>query len=133
WKAKAKELVAEHTTHKAEGAIAISQKPSELGRAMKQATKQWSDDLKWLAMMNAHAMFVIVSGSSDPAVAKHNVMLCGSQAMTDWAKGYLPLQSAFLSTIHAHIVMALGMPLLMSACSQPKDMHKMWKEIKDAL
>jgi hypothetical protein len=133
WKAKAEQLIEEHRSMKAAAAIAIAQQPSDVGRAMKQTFKRWEDDLKWLATLNVHGLAIMVSGIPDPAASKHNSMACGSKPMHDWAAANLPIKSSLLPLIHSHIVASQGEPLLQMKRMQPKDMHKMRKEIKDEL
>jgi hypothetical protein len=133
WKAKAEQLVEEHRSMKAAAAITIAQLPSDIGRAMKQTIKRWEDDLKWLATLNAHGMFIMVSGNPDSAASKYNSMVCGSKPMHDWATANLPIKSSLLPMIHSYIVSSQGQPLLQMKRTQPKDMHMMRKEIKDEL
>ena len=133
WKAKAEQLIEEHRSTKAAAAVAIAQLPSDVGKAMKQTIKRWEDDLKWLATLNVHGLVIMVSGIPDPAASKHNSMICGSKPMRDWAEANLPIRSSLLPVIHSHIVASQGQPLLQSKRKEPKDMHKMRKEIKDEL
>jgi hypothetical protein len=133
WKAKAKQLVEDHQSLKAAGAVAIAQTPSDLGKVMQQITKRWEDDLKWAATMNVHGMFILVSGNPDAAASKHNAMICGSNAMHQWATDNLPVKSSLLPLIHSYILMATGQPVMLPKRPQPKDMHKMRKEVSDEI
>lgn len=133
WKAKAKQLVEDHRSLKAAEAVIIAQTPSDVGKVMQQITKRWEDDLKWAATMNAHGMFVLVSGSPDPAASRHNAMVCGSDAMHHWATDNLPIKSSLLPLIHSYVLMATGQSVMQPKHPQPKDMHKMRKEVSDEI
>jgi hypothetical protein len=133
WKAKAKQLIEDHSSLKAAGAAAIAQTPSDLGKVMNQLSARWEDDLKWGATMNIHGMFILVSGIPDAAASKHNVMVCGSKAMHQWATTNLPVEDALLPLIHSSILMATGQPVMLPKRLQPKDMHKMRKEVSDEI
>ncbi|KAF9514702.1 hypothetical protein BS47DRAFT_1361559 [Hydnum rufescens UP504] len=111
WKKKLKELVDQHNASKAAQAFDIVLSPAAMGKAIKQTTKRWKDDLKWMATMNIHGFCGIISSIPDEVASKQNALFTGSPAMKDW------LNLSFQKTKQ----------------KIPKSMHLMRKEISEEL
>ncbi|KAF9518949.1 hypothetical protein BS47DRAFT_1388620 [Hydnum rufescens UP504] len=93
WKKKAKELVEQHNASKAAQAAAIALSPAAMGKVIKQTTKRWTDDLKWMATMNIHGFCALFSGIPDEAASKHNAVFTGTPAMKAWLDESFPKDS----------------------------------------
>ncbi|KAF9505208.1 hypothetical protein BS47DRAFT_1368251 [Hydnum rufescens UP504] len=102
---------------------------------IKQTTKRWKDDLKWMATMNIHRFCGIVSGVPDEVASKQNALFTGSPVMKDWLNLSFPKDSTSLKMIHSHILVYQGQHLLRQNQKQkiPKSMHLMQKEISEEL
>ncbi|KAF9507891.1 hypothetical protein BS47DRAFT_1398271 [Hydnum rufescens UP504] len=135
WKKKSKELVDQHNASKAAQAFDIALSPAAMGKVIKQTTKRWKDDLKWMATMNIHGFCGIVSGVPDEVASKQNALFTGSPAMKDWLNLSFPKDSTSLKMIHSHILVYQGQHLLRQNQKQkiPKSMHLMRKEISEEL
>ncbi|KAF9515665.1 hypothetical protein BS47DRAFT_1391330 [Hydnum rufescens UP504] len=135
WKKKLKELVDQHNASKAAQAFDIALSPATMGKVIKQTTKHWKDDLKWMATMNIHRFCGIVSGVPDEVASKQNALFTGSPAMKDWLNLSFPKDSTSLKMIHSHILVYQGQHLLCQNQKQkiPKSMHLMQKEISEEL
>ncbi|KAF9504232.1 hypothetical protein BS47DRAFT_1401627 [Hydnum rufescens UP504] len=135
WKKKSKELVDQHNASKAAQAFDIALSPAMMGKVIKQTTKCWKDDLKWIATMNIHGFCGIVSGIPDEVASKQNTLFTGSPAMKDWLNLSFPKDSMLLKMIHSHILVYQGQHLLHQNQKQkiPKSMHLMRKEISEEL
>ncbi|KAF9504256.1 hypothetical protein BS47DRAFT_1401592 [Hydnum rufescens UP504] len=135
WKKKLKELVDQHNASKAAQAFDIALSPAAMGKVIKQTTKRWKDDLKWMATMNIHRFCGIVSGVPDEVASKQNALFTGSPAMKDWLNLSFPKDSMSLKMIHSHILVYQGQHLLRQNQKQkiPKSMHLMRKEISEEL
>ncbi|KAF9510265.1 hypothetical protein BS47DRAFT_1396110 [Hydnum rufescens UP504] len=135
WKKKSKELVDQHNASKAAQAFDIALSLAAMGKVIKQTTKRWKDDLKWMATMNIHGFCGIVSGVPDEVASKQNALFTGSPAMKDWLNLSFPKDSTSLKMIHSHILVYQGQHLLHQNQKQkiPKSMHLMWKEISEEL
>ncbi|KAF9506610.1 hypothetical protein BS47DRAFT_1367237 [Hydnum rufescens UP504] len=131
WKKKAKELVEQHNASKAAHAAAIALSPATMGKVIKQTTKCWTDDLKWMATMNIHGFCTLFSSIPDEAASKHNAVFTGTPAMKAWLDESFPKDSTLLKMIHSHILGYQGEQQLQRDVRQkvPKTMHMMWKEI----
>jgi hypothetical protein len=126
WKQKAKDLVAEHTKRKTDGARKIAINAAELGSQMKSLNKRWTDDVKWGARLNMHIMYIIISGNPDLAASRHNTMVCGTAAMQKWCKAELPVATSLLPKIHSYIVAEGGLTGIrptQAPKQMPNDMH----------
>ncbi|KAF9506530.1 hypothetical protein BS47DRAFT_1367315 [Hydnum rufescens UP504] len=135
WKKKSKELVDQHNASKAAQAFDIALSPAVMGKVIKQTTKCWKDDLKWMATMNIHRFCGIVSGIPDKVASKQNALFTGLPAMKDWLNLSFPKDSTSLKMIHSHILVYQGKHLLHQNQKQkiPKSMHLMQKEISEEL
>ncbi|KAF9518616.1 hypothetical protein BS47DRAFT_1416027 [Hydnum rufescens UP504] len=135
WKKKLKELVDQHNASKAAQAFDIALSPATMGKVIKQITKRWKDDLKWMATMNIHRFCGIVSGVPDEVASKQNALFTGLPAMKDWLNLSFPKDSTLLKMIHSHILVYQGQHLLRQNQKQkiPKSMHLMQKEISEEL
>ncbi|KAF9510129.1 hypothetical protein BS47DRAFT_1364754 [Hydnum rufescens UP504] len=134
WK-KAKELVEQHNASKAAQAAAITLSPAAMGKVIKQTTKHWTDDLKWMATMNIHGFCTLFSGIPDEAASKHNAVFTGTPAMKAWLDESFPKDSTLLKMIHSHILVYQGEQRLQRDMRRkvPKTMHMMQKEISEEL
>ncbi|KAF9503866.1 hypothetical protein BS47DRAFT_1401984 [Hydnum rufescens UP504] len=135
WKKKAKELVEQHNASKAAQAAAIALSPAAMGKVIKQTTKRWTDDLKWMATMNIHGFCALFSGIPDEAASKHNAVFTGTPAMKAWLDESFPKDSTLLKMIHSHILVYQGEQRLQRDVRRkvPKTMHMMRKEISEEL
>ncbi|KAF9515659.1 hypothetical protein BS47DRAFT_1391324 [Hydnum rufescens UP504] len=135
WKKKAKELVEQHNASKAAQAAAITLSPAAMGKVIKQTTKRWTDDLKWMATMNIHGFCALFSGIPDEAASKHNAVFTGTPAMKAWLDESFPKDSTLLKMIHSHILVYQGEQRPQRDMRQkvPKTMHMMRKEISEEL
>ncbi|KAF9508100.1 hypothetical protein BS47DRAFT_1398070 [Hydnum rufescens UP504] len=135
WKKKSKELVDQHNASKAAQAFDIALSLAAMGKVIKQTTKRWKDDLKWMATMNIHRFCGIVSGIPDEVASKQNALFTGSPVMKDWLNLSFPKDSTSLKMIHSHILVYQGQHLLRQNQKQkiPKSMHLMQKEISEEL
>ncbi|KAF9506294.1 hypothetical protein BS47DRAFT_1399612 [Hydnum rufescens UP504] len=135
WKKKAKELVEQHNAPKAAQAAAIALSPAAMGKVIKQTTKCWTDDLKWMATMNIHGFCALFSGIPDEAASKHNAVFTGTLVMKAWLDESFPKDSMLLKMIHSHILVYQGEQWLQRDMrwKVPKTMHMMWKEISEEL
>lgn len=135
WKKKAMELVEQHNASKAAQAASIALLPAAMGKVIKQTTKRWMDDLKWMATMNIHGFCAIFSGVPDEAASKHNAVFTGSPAMKAWLDESFPKDSTLLKMIHSHILVYQGQQRLHQNEMRkvPKTMHAMRKEISEEL
>ncbi|KAF9507305.1 hypothetical protein BS47DRAFT_1366718 [Hydnum rufescens UP504] len=94
WKKKLKELVDQHNASKAAQAFDIVLSLAAMGKAIKQTTKRWKDDLKWMATMNIHGFCGIISSIPDEVASKQNALFTGSPAMKDWLNLSFPKDRA---------------------------------------
>ncbi|KAF9504192.1 hypothetical protein BS47DRAFT_1368971 [Hydnum rufescens UP504] len=135
WKKKAKELVEQHNASKAAQATAIALSPAAMGKVIKQTTKRWTNDLKWMATMNIHGFCTLFSGIPDEAASKHNAVFTGTPAMKAWLDESFPKDSTLLKMIHSHILVYQGEQQLQRDVRRkvPKTMHMMRKEISEEL
>ncbi|KAF9506956.1 hypothetical protein BS47DRAFT_1367012 [Hydnum rufescens UP504] len=135
WKKKAKELVEQHNASKAAQAAAITLSPAAMGKVIKQTTKHWTNDLKWMATMNIHGFCALFSGIPDEAASKHNAVFTGTPAMKAWLDESFPKDSTLLKMIHSHILVYQGEQRLQRDVRRkvPKTMHMMRKEISEEL
>ncbi|KAF9506842.1 hypothetical protein BS47DRAFT_1367063 [Hydnum rufescens UP504] len=135
WKKKLKELVDQHNASKAAQAFDIALSLAMMGKVIKQTTKCWKDDLKWMATMNIHRFCGIISSVPDEVASKQNALFTGLPAMKDWLNLSFPKDSTSLKIIHSHILVYQGQHLLRQNQKQkiPKSMHLMWKEISEEL
>ncbi|KAF9507892.1 hypothetical protein BS47DRAFT_1419158 [Hydnum rufescens UP504] len=132
WKKKLKELVDQHNASKAAQAFDIALSPATMGKVIKQTTKPWKDDLKWMATMNIHRFCGIVSSVPDKVASKQNALFTGSPAMKDWLNLSFPKDSTLLKMIHSHILVYQGQHLL---CQNQKqkipnpngELKKLWR------
>ncbi|KAF9513396.1 hypothetical protein BS47DRAFT_1393378 [Hydnum rufescens UP504] len=135
WKKKAKELVEQHNASKAAQAAAIALSPAAMGKVIKQTTKCWTNDLKWMATMNIHGFCALFSGIPDEAASKHNAVFTGTPVMKAWLDESFPKDSTLLKMIHSHILVYQGEQRLQRDMRRkvPKTMHMMRKEISEEL
>ncbi|KAF9520135.1 hypothetical protein BS47DRAFT_1387473 [Hydnum rufescens UP504] len=135
WKKKAKELVEQHNASKAAQAAAIALSPATMGKVIKQTTKRWTDDLKWMATMNIHGFCALFSSIPDEAASKHNAVFTGTPEMKAWLDESFPKDSTLLKMIHSHTLVYQGEQWLQRDVRRkvPKTMHMMWKEISEEL
>ncbi|KAF9503195.1 hypothetical protein BS47DRAFT_1402649 [Hydnum rufescens UP504] len=115
WKKKAKELVEQHNASKAAQAAAIALSPAAMGKVIKQTTKRWTNDLKWMATMNIHGFCALFSGIPDEAASKHNAHIAEDDSFSH------PSLSGGAAAAKGH------------EAEGPKTMHMMWKEISEEL
>ncbi|KAF9503868.1 hypothetical protein BS47DRAFT_1401986 [Hydnum rufescens UP504] len=127
------ELIAAHGG--AAQAFDIALSLAAMGKVIKQTTKRWKDDLKWMATMNIHGFCGIVSSVPDEVASKQNALFTGSPAMKDWLNLSFPKDSTSLKMIHSHILVYQGQHLLCQNQKQkiPKSVHLMQKEISEEL
>ncbi|KAF9506336.1 hypothetical protein BS47DRAFT_1399580 [Hydnum rufescens UP504] len=79
-----------------------------MGKVIKQTTKRWTDDLKWMATMNIHGFCALFSGIPDEAASKHNAVFTGTPVMKAWLDESFPKDSTLLKMIHSHILVYQG-------------------------
>jgi hypothetical protein len=135
WTKKSKELVNQHNASKAAQAFDIALSLAVMGKVIKQTTKHWKDDLKWMNTMNIHGFCGIFSGVPDKVASKQNAIFTGLPVMKDWLNLSFPKDSTSLKMIHSHILVYQGQHILHQNQKQkiPKSMHLMWKEISEEL
>jgi hypothetical protein len=85
WATEAARLVAEHESAKAGAAKQIALSGGDIARIMSNQKTQWTQDMRWLATMDIHAMFLMVSGNAaSPAAHAQNECRLGSEEMAAW-------------------------------------------------
>ncbi|KAF9504094.1 hypothetical protein BS47DRAFT_1369044 [Hydnum rufescens UP504] len=85
WAAEATRLIVEHDGVKAAAAKQIVQSGGDIARIMSAQKEKWTHDMQWLATMDVHAMFIMVSGNAaSPAAHAQNECHLGSIKMSEW-------------------------------------------------
>jgi hypothetical protein len=122
WVAEAARLVVEHDGAKAGAVKQIAQSGGDITRIMSAQKEKWTHDMQWLATMDVHAMFIMVSGNAaSPAAHAQNECHLGSVEMSKWYNTKFSL-AAEISNIYRFIL---------SKHSQHEALHKfMAKELK---
>ncbi|KAF9511901.1 hypothetical protein BS47DRAFT_1363541 [Hydnum rufescens UP504] len=85
WAAEATRLIMEHDGVKAAAAKQIAQSGGDITWIMSAQKEKWTHDMQWLATMDVHAMFIMVSGNAaSPAAHAQNECRLGSIEMSEW-------------------------------------------------
>ncbi|KAF9508448.1 hypothetical protein BS47DRAFT_1397761 [Hydnum rufescens UP504] len=85
WAAEATRLITEHDGVKAAAAKQIAQSGGDIARIMSAQKEKWTHNMQWLATMDVHAMFIMVSGNAaSPAAHVQNECRLGSIEMSKW-------------------------------------------------
>ncbi|KAF9508883.1 hypothetical protein BS47DRAFT_1365646 [Hydnum rufescens UP504] len=104
WAAEATRLIAEHDGVKAAAAKQIAQSGGDIARIMSAQKEKWTHDMQWLATMDVHAMFIMVSGNAaSPAAHVQNECCLGSIEMSEWFNAKFSM-AAEISDIYRFIL-----------------------------
>ncbi|KAF9502955.1 hypothetical protein BS47DRAFT_1402902 [Hydnum rufescens UP504] len=104
WAAEATRLIAEHDGVKAAAAKQIAQSGGDISLDYVCSEGKWTHDMQWLATMDVHAMFIMVSGNAaSPAAHVQNECHLGSIEMSEWFNAKLSM-AAKISDIYRFIL-----------------------------
>ena len=87
WMEEAERLVVEHEGAKATSAKQVAQSGGDIARIMSSQKDKWTHDMRWLATMDIHTLFIMVTGNAASAAAHgQNECRLGSEEIADWYK-----------------------------------------------
>ncbi|KAF9504986.1 hypothetical protein BS47DRAFT_1368401 [Hydnum rufescens UP504] len=110
WAAEATRLI---------GNMMIAQSGGDIARIMSAQKEKWTHDMQWLATMDVHAMFIMVSSNAaSPAAHAQNECRLGSIEMSEWFNAKFSM-AAEISDIYCFIL---------SKCSQHEALREFTAE-----
>ncbi|KAF9511327.1 hypothetical protein BS47DRAFT_1363848, partial [Hydnum rufescens UP504] len=78
-------LIAEHESAKVGATKLVAQSGGDIARVMANQKDKWTHDMQWLATMDIHMMFLMVTGNAaSPAAHAQNECRLGSEEMAAW-------------------------------------------------
>jgi hypothetical protein len=85
WAAEAVWLIAEHESVKVGATKLVAQSGGDIAWIMANQKDKWTHDMQWLATMDIHTMFLMVTGNAaSPAMYTQNECHLGSEEMAAW-------------------------------------------------
>jgi hypothetical protein len=94
WMEEAERLVVEHEGAKASAAKQVAQSGGDVARVMSSQKDKWTHDMRWLATMDIHTLFIMVTGNAASAAAHgQNACQLGSEEIADWYKSKFDMKT----------------------------------------
>ncbi|KAF9508555.1 hypothetical protein BS47DRAFT_1397713 [Hydnum rufescens UP504] len=85
WATEAAWLIAEHESAKVGATKLVAQSGGDIAWIMANQKDKWTHDMQWLATMDIHTMFLMVTGNAaSPAAHAQNECRLGSEEMAAW-------------------------------------------------
>ncbi|KAF9503504.1 hypothetical protein BS47DRAFT_1402342 [Hydnum rufescens UP504] len=85
WATEAVRLIAEHESAKVGATKLVAQSTGDIAWIMANQKDKWTHDMQWLATMDIHTMFLMVTGNAaSPAAHAQNECCLGSEEMAAW-------------------------------------------------
>ncbi|KAF9517746.1 hypothetical protein BS47DRAFT_1359509 [Hydnum rufescens UP504] len=85
WATEAAQLIAEHESVKVGATKLVAQSGGDIAWIMANQKDKWTHDMQWLATMDIHTMFLMVTGNAaSPAAHAQNECRLGSKEMAAW-------------------------------------------------
>ncbi|KAF9516798.1 hypothetical protein BS47DRAFT_1360028 [Hydnum rufescens UP504] len=85
WATEAAWLIAEHESAKVGATKLVAQSGGDIAQIMANQKDKWTHNMQWLATMDIHTMFLMVTGNAaSPAAHAQNKCHLGSEEMAAW-------------------------------------------------
>ncbi|KAF9510247.1 hypothetical protein BS47DRAFT_1396172 [Hydnum rufescens UP504] len=104
WAMEAAQLIAEHESAKVGATKLVTQSGGDIAWIMANQKDKWTHDMQWLATMDIHTMFLMVTGNAaSPAAHAQNKCCLGSEEMAAWYNSNF-MMSTQLANIYQFIL-----------------------------